>query len=369
MTGTSPTRVTTLQDVAQLAGVSTATASKALSDRYDVRASTRQRVLEAADQLHFMPNTLARDLLRGDTHTIGIITSNLDGRFAPEVVRGAEEGAALEGSSVILCNSRGDRALESYYVGELLKRRVRGLLLVSDNPEDREPLARPIPIPVAYAYSGCSSPAQTSFVSDDVAPGRMAAEASIAAGRRRIAHITGPASQSPARNRARGVAEALAAAGLSLVGGTPMHGSWNEAWGWDATARLLDSGESVDAIVCGGDQIGHGARLQLERRSVNVARHRRTDRFRQLTYAQPRVPAAVQQRRYGAGGDRTGSGAGTGCQLGRDHVRPPPCARDARPPRPYALVVLDQSDYAAPPRPRPEDPPLNTSLSINEEVN
>jgi LacI family transcriptional regulator len=270
MTGTPPTRVTTLQDVALLAGVSTATASKALADRYGVRASTRQRVLEAADQLHFTPNSLARDLLRGGTQSIGIITSNLDGRFAPKVVRGTEEGAASEDSSVILCNSRGDPALESHYVGELLKRRVRGLVLVSDNPEDREPLARPLPIPVAYAYSGCASPAQTSFVSDDVAAGRMAAEALIAAGRRRIAHITGPASQSPARNRARGVVDALAAAGLSLVGGTPMHGSWSESWGWIATARLLDSCELVDAIVCGGDQIGHGARLQLDRSSVEV---------------------------------------------------------------------------------------------------
>ena len=270
MTGTRPKRVTTLLDVAQLAGVSIATASKALSDRYDVRASTRQRVLEAAAQLHFTPNSLARDLLRGGTQSIGVITSDLDGRFAPKVVRGAEDGAASGGCSVILCNGRGDPALESHYVGELLKRRVRGLLLVSDNPEDREPLARSVPVPVAYAYSGCTDTAGASFVSDDVAAGRMAAEALIAAGRRRIAHITGPADETPARNRAQGVVEALAADGLSLVGDAPRHGAWSEKWGWDGVAALLDSGEPVDAIICGGDQIGHGARLQLERRGADV---------------------------------------------------------------------------------------------------
>jgi LacI family transcriptional regulator len=82
-------RRATISDVASLAGVSIATASKALNGRHDVRASTRQRVLEAAEELSFQPNALARGLLSGQTRTVGLLTSDSVGRFGIPVLLGA----------------------------------------------------------------------------------------------------------------------------------------------------------------------------------------------------------------------------------------------------------------------------------------
>ena len=84
-------RPTRLSDVARLAGVSVATASKALNGRDHVRTETRHRVLEAAEQLSFSPNTLARGLLAGRTGTVGLLTSDLEGRFSIPILMGAED--------------------------------------------------------------------------------------------------------------------------------------------------------------------------------------------------------------------------------------------------------------------------------------
>ena len=81
----------TLSEVARIAGVSLSTASKAMNGRGDVSASTRKRVLEAADQLGFTPNQLARSLLAGRTGTVGLLTSDLEGRFVIPILMGAED--------------------------------------------------------------------------------------------------------------------------------------------------------------------------------------------------------------------------------------------------------------------------------------
>src|SRR5262249_48457933 len=76
-----PGRVT-LTDVANLAGVSLATASKALNARAEVAPQTRAKVFRAAEELAFRPNALARSLVAGTTRTIGLLTDELAGRFA-----------------------------------------------------------------------------------------------------------------------------------------------------------------------------------------------------------------------------------------------------------------------------------------------
>jgi LacI family transcriptional regulator len=94
MTRTEPAhggRPVTLTDVARLAGVSIGTASKALNGRDQVAPATRQRVIDAADRLAFSPNPLARGLLAGRTGTVGLITSDLDGRFVIPILMGAED--------------------------------------------------------------------------------------------------------------------------------------------------------------------------------------------------------------------------------------------------------------------------------------
>lgn len=78
----------TITDVARLAGVSVGTVSKAINGGGQLRAETRRRVLEAARQLDFQPNALAKSLLRGRTYAVGLLTSDSFGRFSIPLMPG-----------------------------------------------------------------------------------------------------------------------------------------------------------------------------------------------------------------------------------------------------------------------------------------
>lgn len=259
----------TLSDVARLAGVSTATASKALNGRDQVRAETRQRVVEAAERLSFRPNSLARGLLAGATGTVGLLTGDLEGRFSLPILMGAEDAFGAGQLSVFLCDARGDAIRERHHVRALLERRVDGLIVVGSSTDPRPSLGRDLPVPVVYAYAPSQDPADLSFVPDNVAASRMAVEHLLACGRTRIVHIGGDPSYAATADRSRGIAEALAEAGLEPAAATRA-GAWSESWGRAATAMLLDRGTDVDAVVCGNDQIARGTLDTLHARGLRV---------------------------------------------------------------------------------------------------
>ncbi|MFH8252765.1 LacI family DNA-binding transcriptional regulator [Microbacterium sp. B2969] len=250
-------KVVTLSDVAKRAGVSIATASKALNDRDDVAVATRQRVLRAADELSFTPNAMARGLLAGRTRTVGLLTSDLEGRFMIPILMGAEDAFGAGQVSVFLCDARGDAIREQHHLKALLSRRVDGIIVVGRQTDPRPSLGQDIPVPVVYAYAPSDDPRDPSLTPDNFAGGRLAVEHLIACGRTRIAHITGDPSYAAAQDRIAGARAALDAAGLELVG-EPMFSEWTEHWGRDAAALLLQRHPDVDAIFCGSDQIARG---------------------------------------------------------------------------------------------------------------
>ena len=262
-------RAATLADVARLAGVSVATASKALNGRDHVRAETRSRVHDAAEQLSFTPNSLARSLLAGRTGTVGLLTSDLEGRFSIPILMGAEDAFGAGRVAVFLCDARGDAIREQHHVQALLNRRVDGLIVVGSRTDPRASLGHELPVPVVYTYAPSDDPRDLSIVCDNVAAGRLAIEHLIACGRTRIAHITGDPGYGAAQERADGARAALKDAGLSLVGDVRF-GAWSEGWGRAAASMLLGQEPDVDAIFCGSDQVARGVLDAVRERGRDV---------------------------------------------------------------------------------------------------
>lgn len=260
-------RQVTLRDVAQLAGVSVATASKAINGKAEVSPDTRRRVLDVAERLSFTPNALARAILDGHTGTVGLLTHDLEGRFSLPILMGAEDAFGAGRSSVLLCDSRGDAIREQHHLGTLLGRRVDGLIVVGSQTDARPPLGRDLPVPVVYTYAPSTDPGDASVVPDNVTAGRIAVEHLLAAGRERIAHVSGDVTYAAATDRAAGADAALAEHGLERVGPV-RYGSWSEAWGRSTAAALLE--QDVDAVVCGSDQIARGVLDALHDRGVRV---------------------------------------------------------------------------------------------------
>ena len=260
-----------LRDVAQLAGVSVATASKALNGRSNVHPMTRRRVLEAAERISFTPNTLAQAILAGQTGTVGLLTHDLEGRFSLPILMGAEDAFGAGRMSVFLCDAREDAIREQYHLKALLGRRVDGLIVVGSKTDPRPSLGV-LPVPVVYVYSPSTDPQDASVVPDNVGAGRVATEHLLATGRRRIAHVSGDVHFAAATERAQGAVAALTDAGLGLAGGSVRYGGWTEAWGRAAATSLLDSGTEMDAVLCGSDQIARGVLDVLRDRKVDVPR-------------------------------------------------------------------------------------------------
>src|SRR3954469_4836582 len=224
--GSRSQRAVTLTDVARLAGVSVATASKALNGRDEVAEATRQRVIEAADRLSFSPNPLARGLLAGRTGTVGLLTSDLEGRFVIPILMGAEDAFGAGKVSVFLCDARGDTIREQHHLTALLSRRVDGIIVVGRQTDPRPSLGQEIPVPVVYAYAPSDDPRDLSLTPDNYSGGRLAIEHLIACGRPRIPHISGDPEYAAAQDRLAGARAALDAAGLPLVG-DPMFSVWS----------------------------------------------------------------------------------------------------------------------------------------------
>lgn len=260
----------TIYDVAAVARVSTATASKALNDTGRMSAETRDRVKRVALELGFRPNSLARSLTRGRSFTVGLLTDDTYGRFTLPVMAGVSEGLIDHGVSVFLCTVEDDPARAKVHVDAMLDKQVDGIIATGKRIDKPLPVdLRNLSVPVVYALTAGPADAVT-LVPDDRQGAREAVEHLIARGRRRIVHIAGPANFSVVRERAAAYADALGAAGLTAT--EPLRGAWSERWGHEAVAELWSSTEKPDGLFCGNDQIARGAVDALRERGVDVPR-------------------------------------------------------------------------------------------------
>jgi LacI family transcriptional regulator len=257
--------------VAALAGVSVATASRALSGTGRMRAETRQKVLDAVQALGFRPNQQAQSLHTGRSWTVGLMTTDGIGRFSSPVLLGAEDALGAGKISVLLCDTRGDAIREQHHLRNLMDRRVDGIIVTGRRTDPRPPLAGVHDgVPIVYALSPSTDPADISVVSDEAQGCRLAVEHLLATGRSRIAHVTGPGHHAAAADRAAWTERVLKEAGLELSTGRVHFGDWSEAWGRRAAEAVLRMAPDTDAFFCGSDQIARGVTDTLRERGVGV---------------------------------------------------------------------------------------------------
>jgi LacI family transcriptional regulator len=119
-----------LRDVANAAGVSLRTASRVLNDDPRVAAATRLRVREVMNDLRYTPDLMARSLRGGTDTTIGLVVESIADPFFAELVAAVESATSDDGRSVLVASTHGDAGREARVVGELLRRRISGLLIV-----------------------------------------------------------------------------------------------------------------------------------------------------------------------------------------------------------------------------------------------
>lgn len=263
-------RAVRLSDVAAVAGVSKATASKALNGSPLVSAATMARVREVAERLDFRPNALAQSFASGRSRTVGLLTHRATATFSRAVVMGAilelgrRERAALVFDGRINAHHEMNESIRT-----LQDRRIDGLLVVGAGYGRVTPsITHQFEVPVTYAFAASDNPDDSVFLPDNEEAGYLAGRHLIDCGRTRIAYVSADRDDLAVRRREAGLRRALEEAGLAPA--ATLYGSWRHEWGEQAVGALLESGTAFDAVFSGNDHIGFGVLDALAARGIAV---------------------------------------------------------------------------------------------------
>ncbi|HEY2508240.1 MAG TPA: LacI family DNA-binding transcriptional regulator [Streptosporangiaceae bacterium] len=258
----------TLKDVARLAGVHPATASRALNPqtRLLVSEDTAKRVLVAAEQLGYRPNTVARSLRTRRSHTVGVLIPDLTNPMFPPMVRGLEDRLGLDGYVALIGNTDGDAERERTIFEQMQARHVDGFALATAqlrNPVLTEAARAELPVVLMNRVAeDLSFPAVTT---DNERGVRLEIGHLAALGHTRIACVAGPQELSTGHARYRGFVTGLREAGLEV---RPELVSFARAFsiaeGRRCAAELLAGPVSCTAIVAGNDMLAVGCYLALD---------------------------------------------------------------------------------------------------------
>jgi len=254
-----------VRDVARLAGVSTQTVSRVINNSPQLRAETRERVLEAIAALDYRPNNAARALGTSTTRTLGVIATDAT-LYGPALAISALATATRETDRWIAAayaDAADDASVEAA-VTHLLGQGVDGLVLVAPHARTRDTLQRRNPrLPVVIMHAG--------------PPDRQAeAAAAVTAhlvelGHRRLARVGGPSDWLEEASRAEGFASVLAEHGLTAVPGWT--GDWSASSGAalaPAVARAVGMPTGPSAVVVANDQMALGLVSGLRELGVDV---------------------------------------------------------------------------------------------------
>ncbi|PJI10371.1 MULTISPECIES: LacI family DNA-binding transcriptional regulator [Clostridium] len=164
---------TTILEVAKKANVSVATVSRVMNENYPVKAETREKVLDAIKELHYIPNMQARELTQKKSATIGIVSPSINNMFFTEVINGIDNCLKDKSLSMLLTCSNDNAAEEKKCLTNLISRNVAGIIIITPNTSNikhgfYDNIANEIPIVFINGYNVDSN---ISCVSNDEAMG------------------------------------------------------------------------------------------------------------------------------------------------------------------------------------------------------
>lgn len=266
-----PRTPVTLKDVARRARVSVSTAARALGGYGYVSPATRERVLRAARALDYHPNAVARSMIKGRTHTIGVVVSDSSNPFFAAVVRGIEDVALPHGYGILLCNADEDPAKEAMYVDMLRQKRVDGVIVSpSDSSSGALPRLLASGVPVVQVDRRAPGLAADAVVTDNRAGVRAAVEHLSSLGHRHIGLIGGPARLYTGRERTEAFRDALRQLGLPVVEDWLLEGTFKVDSGYELAGRLLRSSPRPTAVFVANNLMTIGALLRFKEAGVRI---------------------------------------------------------------------------------------------------
>lgn len=250
----------TIKQVAELAGVSTATISRVLSGRGYVSPEMRQRVLDAVAELNYQPDRAARNLRRRVSQIIGIVISDIQNPFFTSVIRGIESVIEEDNFVLLLSNSDEDPHRERIQLNTLEAERVSGII-ISPCRSDSDVLRKLVSerMPVVVIDRAITRLKVDTVTVHNVEAACDAVQHLVSLGHRRIALIGGPERVSTGAERRQGFIQGMRAAGIPVPGEYLQIGDFRQESGYLAMKRLLDLPQPPSAVLVGNNLMTLGA--------------------------------------------------------------------------------------------------------------
>lgn len=287
----------TIKDVAQEAGVSVASVSRALNGHASITDDTRKHILAVVKRMRYMPHVGARSLTTSFTNTIGVLLPDLYGEFFSEMIRGIDGAARRRGLHLMVSSLHGD-ADEAALAIRAMRGRVDGLLVMSPHV-DAAFLSDNLPedLPIVLMNTAAGGTQYPSISVDNYSGAHAMVAHLVARGYRRIAFLAGPSGNFEAQERLRGYRAALA----ELAPGATeqvYEGDFSEQSGQAVGEVLLelDAALRPDALFAANDMMAIGALLALKQGGLQLPRDMALAGFDDIPIARYVSPALTTVR-------------------------------------------------------------------------
>ncbi len=267
-------RRVSIMDIAERAGVSHTTVSRALRGHTRISAVVRGRIIELADQMGYVPNAIAQSLQQQQSCTIGVVISDMADPFWGEVVKGIDAVCATSGQSLLLHAAAHDEKLQITAIRRLQRRRVDGIIVVDSQlgpSEIRQLEASGSPMVFINSQRTFESTSLRSVTIDNYAGGAIAADHLVALGHQKVAYFGSPKRPGSNLKRSLGFIETLVAHGLqrSRIFQDECAADIADIDGGYTMAQALNE-PGVTAVFCYNDAIALGALAGFRAKGVAV---------------------------------------------------------------------------------------------------
>lgn len=282
-------------EIAQIAGVSLSTVSRALANSPRVKLETRQRIQKLAQEMGYLPNAIARGLATRRTFTLGVVAVDITDPFIAEFIQAIDQAALSSGFSVILSNCRGDPQRELAAINTLRQRRVDGIIVPDPLVADTSlSLLAEAGVPIVlfnqkqYPYSICT---------DNVDGARQAVRHLLDLGHKRIAYM-GKSHREDSLERQTGYKQALLGVGIFPDPALIVEADSSPGGGWHIFKQLLDLPAPPTAVFCFDDLTAVGIISAAQSGGLRVPDHLSVVGFDDIglsSYLAPPLTTIAQQ--------------------------------------------------------------------------
>ncbi|GEO73570.1 ribose operon repressor [Levilactobacillus namurensis DSM 19117] len=264
------TRKVTIRDLAEAAGVSVTTVSQILNGKGErFSLDTRRRVHQLQEEMGYVPDFNARNLIMKSAQTIGVLVPNLGNPFFSMFIKGVQSASRQRQFIPLIFGANHDEKLESYYLQELIKRAVDGLIIASASitGEAIDNILKKNGIPYLLIDQN-GGPSMDGVRIDDDRGGQLAAQHLLAFGHRRIAVVMPQNATQNLRIRLAGFRQALAQAQVTLTDSDIILSPMTKLGGYQATAAVLK--QHPTAVFAINDETALGLMRGFHERGIRV---------------------------------------------------------------------------------------------------